>query len=153
VRSPKARPDASAPAVRRRDLRHRPSSIAAPNAITSASNDRSRDHRPDCKQVVIGLVLDRDGFPKAHDLFDGNRHDQTSVEAMLTRLEQRTGRRDGATVVVDRGMAFAKNGFMAILGALSLIGMLVSNSIVLIEEIDSQIRRGRTGSRPSWKDR
>jgi len=34
-------------------------------------------------------------------------------------------------------------GFMAILGALSLIGMLVSNSIVLIEEIDSQIREGK----------
>ncbi|HSE93241.1 MAG TPA: IS1634 family transposase [Methylomirabilota bacterium] len=69
----------------------------------------SRDHRPDCKQVVIGLVLDRDGFPKAHEVFDGNRHDQTTVEDMLTRLEERTGRRGGATVVVDRGMAFAKN--------------------------------------------
>jgi len=74
-----------------------------------AKRGYSRDHRPDCKQVVIGLVLDRDGFPKAHEVFDGNRHDQTTVEAMLTRLEERTGRRGGATVVVDRGMAFAPN--------------------------------------------
>lgn len=74
-----------------------------------AKRGYSRDHRPDCKQVVIGLVLDRDGFPKAHEVFDGNRHDQTTVEDMLTRLEERTGRRGGATVVVDRGMAFAKN--------------------------------------------
>jgi transposase len=74
-----------------------------------AKRGYSRDHRPDCKQVVIGLVLDRDGFPKAHEVFDGNRHDQTTVEDMLTRLEDRTGRRGGATVVVDRGMAFAKN--------------------------------------------
>jgi len=74
-----------------------------------AKRGYSRDHRPDCKQVVIGLVLDRDGFPKAHEVFDGNRHDQTTVEEMLTRLEERTGRRGGATVVVDRGMAFAKN--------------------------------------------
>jgi hypothetical protein len=59
--------------------------------------------------VVIGLVLDRDGFPKAHEVFDGNRPDQTTVDAMLTRLEDRTGRRGGATVVVDRGMAFAAN--------------------------------------------
>jgi hypothetical protein len=42
-----------------------------------AKRGYSRDHRPDCKQVVIGLVLDRDGFPKAHEVFDGNRHDQT----------------------------------------------------------------------------
>src|SRR5919106_756411 len=74
-----------------------------------AKRGYSRDHRPDCKQVVIGLVLDRDGFPKAHEVFDGNRHDQTTVDDMLTRLEERTGRRGGATVVVDRGMAFAAN--------------------------------------------
>jgi len=74
-----------------------------------AKRGYSRDHRPDCKQVVIGLVLDRDGFPKAHEVFDGNRHDQTTVEDMLARLEERTGRRGGATVVVDRGMAFAPN--------------------------------------------
>ena len=74
-----------------------------------AKRGYSRDHRPDCKQVVIGLVLDRDGFPKAHEVFDGNRHDQTTVDDILTRLEERTGRRGGATVVVDRGMAFAAN--------------------------------------------
>ena len=74
-----------------------------------AKRGYSRDHRPDCKQVVIGLVLDRDGFPKAHEVFDGNRHDQTTVNDMLSRLEERTGRRVGATVVVDRGMAFAEN--------------------------------------------
>jgi transposase len=69
----------------------------------------SRDHRPDCKQVVIGLVLDRDGFPKAHEVFDGNRQDRTTVDDMLRSLEARTGRRGGATVVVDRGMAFDDN--------------------------------------------
>jgi len=74
-----------------------------------AKRGYSRDHRPDCKQVVIGLVLDRDGFPKAHEVFDGNRHDQTTVDDILTRLEERTRRRGGATVVVDRGMAFAAN--------------------------------------------
>ena len=74
-----------------------------------AKRGYSRDHRPDCKQVVIGLVLDRDGFPKAHEVFDGNRQDRTTVADLLTRLEERTGRRGGATVVVDRGMAFAEN--------------------------------------------
>jgi len=74
-----------------------------------AKRGYSRDHRPDCKQVVVGLVLDRDGFPKAHEVFDGNRQDRATLEDMLTALEHRTGRRGGATVVIDRGMAFAEN--------------------------------------------
>jgi transposase len=74
-----------------------------------AKRGYSRDHRPDCKQVVVGLVLNRDGFPTAHEVFDGNRVDRTTVADMLTTLEARTGRRGGATVVVDRGMAFADN--------------------------------------------
>jgi len=72
-----------------------------------AKRGYSRDHRPDCKQVVVGLVLDRDGFPKAHEVFDGNRVDRSTLADMLTALEQRTGCRGGATVVVDRAMAFA----------------------------------------------
>jgi transposase len=78
-------------------------------ANPQARRGYSRDHRPDCKQVVIGLVLDREGFPKAHEVFDGNRQDRTTVDDMLRQLETRTGRRGGATVVVDRGMAFAEN--------------------------------------------
>jgi transposase len=74
-----------------------------------AQRGYSRDHRPDCKQVVVGLVVDREGFPKAHEVFDGNRQDRTTLDAMLAALEQRTGQRGGATVVVDRGMAFADN--------------------------------------------
>jgi len=69
----------------------------------------SRDQRPDCKQVVIGLVLDREGFPKAYEIFDGNRQDRSSVDEMLQTLEQRTGRKGGGTVIVDRGMAFDEN--------------------------------------------
>src|SRR3989442_2445500 len=74
-----------------------------------AQRGYSRDSRPDCKQVVIGLVLDPEGFPKAHEVFDGNRQDRTTLDAMLATLEQRTGRPGGATVVIDRGMAFAEN--------------------------------------------
>jgi transposase len=74
-----------------------------------AQRGYSRDSRPDCKQVVVGLVLDRDGFPKAHEVFEGNRPDRTTVPEMLEALEQRVGHTPGATVVVDRGMAFADN--------------------------------------------
>jgi len=74
-----------------------------------AQRGYSRDQRPDCKQVVVGLVLDGDGFPKAHEVFDGNRNDSTTVEDMLTALEKRVGRKAGVTVTVDRGMAYEKD--------------------------------------------
>ena len=56
--------------------------------------------RPHCKQVVIGLVLDREGFPKAHEVFDGNRQDRSSVDEMLQTRSNVLGARveDG-----DRG--------------------------------------------------
>lgn len=79
------------------------------HANSQAKRGYSRDKRPDCKQVVVGLVLDREGFPKAHEVFEGNRNDRTTLEEMLTLLEQRMGKRGGATVVVDRGMAFEDN--------------------------------------------
>jgi transposase len=74
-----------------------------------AKRGYSRDQRPDCKQVVIGLVLDRDGFAKAHEVFDGNLQDRSSLGAMIDALEQRVGKTAGATVIVDRGMAYASN--------------------------------------------
>lgn len=57
-----------------------------------AKRGYSRDKRGDAKRVLVGLVLDRDGFPKAHEIFDGNRQDRTTVGGMLDHLEKRTGR-------------------------------------------------------------
>ena len=74
-----------------------------------AKRGYSRDKRPDCKQVLVGLVLDGEGFPKAHEVFEGNRQDRSTVEEMLESLEKRTGEKPGSTVVVDRGMAYEEN--------------------------------------------
>ncbi len=74
-----------------------------------AKRGYSRDQRPDCKQVVVGLVLDRDGFSKAHEVFDGNLQDRRSLGTMFDALEKRVGKTTGATVIVDRGMAYAAN--------------------------------------------
>ena len=74
-----------------------------------AKRGYSRDKRPDCKQVLVGLVLDREGFPKAHEVFEGNRQDRSTVKEMLESLEKRTGQKPGSTVVVDRGMAYDEN--------------------------------------------
>jgi transposase len=49
----------------------------------------SHDSRPDCKQVLFGLVLDAEGFPKAHEVFAGNRPDITTMNEMLGVTEQR----------------------------------------------------------------
>lgn len=74
-----------------------------------AQRGYSRDHRGDCKQVLIGLAVNRDGFPLAHEVFAGNRHDSTTLDEMLQALDQRVGLRPEQMVVVDRGMAYAKN--------------------------------------------
>src|SRR5271169_2576148 len=78
-------------------------------ANDKAQRGYSRDHRPDCKQVVIGLVVNRDGFPIAHEVFKGNTQDRTTLATMLDRLQARIGLPEGATVVVDRGMAYDEN--------------------------------------------
>ncbi len=70
----------------------------------------SRDKRFDCKQVVVGLVLNKDRFPNAHEVFDGNRNDTTTLDEMLDTLDARAGgKREGRTVVVDRGMSSKEN--------------------------------------------
>ena len=74
-----------------------------------AKRGYSRDKRPDCKQVVVGLVINRDGFPMAHEIFEGNRLDRSTLGQMLDVLDARVGLKEGQTVVVDRGMAFDDN--------------------------------------------
>ena len=69
----------------------------------------SRDHRSDCKQLVVGLVLNRDGFALAHEIFAGNTRDHLTLGTMIDCLRQRVELKEGATVVVDRGMAFDSN--------------------------------------------
>src|SRR5258708_15657169 len=63
----------------------------------------SRDHRSDCKQVVLALVVTRDGFPLAHLTLSGNTQDLQTVEAIVGAVEQRFGRAQGVWVM-DRGM-------------------------------------------------
>jgi transposase len=74
-----------------------------------AKRGYSRDKRPDCKQVVVGLVISREGFPIAHEVFDGNTQDRKTLGCILDLLKARVGMAEGSTVVVDRGMAYAEN--------------------------------------------
>jgi transposase len=73
-----------------------------------AQRGHSRDHRPDCKQVCIALVVTREGIPLAHEVFDGNRVDVTTVKEIVGKIEQRFGSADRVWVM-DRGMASGAN--------------------------------------------
>ena len=63
----------------------------------------SRDHRPDCKQVTIGAVVDREGYPVGYEVLAGNVRDHKTVAGMLQRLGARFGLAD-RTLCMDRGM-------------------------------------------------
>jgi len=63
--------------------------LAARNTL--AARGYSRDHRPDCKQVCIALVVTRGGIPLGYELFAGNRTDVTTVEEIVTTIDARYG--------------------------------------------------------------
>jgi transposase len=63
----------------------------------------SRDYRSDCKQVVLALIVTRDGFPLAHLTLAGNTQDLQTVEAVVTTVEGRFGKSQRVWVM-DRGM-------------------------------------------------
>lgn len=67
----------------------------------------SRDHRSDCQQVVIALVVTREGFPLAHYTLPGNTRDLATVETVVKAVEQRFGQAQGVWVM-DRGMVSKK---------------------------------------------
>jgi transposase len=73
-----------------------------------AKRGYSRDSRPDCVQVCIGLVASREGLPLAYEVFDGNRADVTTVEDMVDFMEAKYGRA-GRVWVMDRGMVSEEN--------------------------------------------
>jgi transposase len=68
-----------------------------------ASRGYSRDHRSDCKQIILGLVVTRDGFPLAHRTLAGNTQDLQTVETIVTEVEQQFGKTKRIWVM-DRGM-------------------------------------------------
>jgi hypothetical protein len=73
-----------------------------------AKRGYSRDSRPDCVQVCIGLVVTTDGIPLGYEVFDGNTSDSTTVEQIIAAMEAKYGRADRVWVM-DRGMVSEKN--------------------------------------------
>src|SRR5947208_11643290 len=68
----------------------------------------SRDHRPDCEQMVIALIVNSEGFPFSYETFDGNRADVSTMETILRMVERKYGKARRIWVL-DRGIVSEKN--------------------------------------------
>jgi transposase len=69
-----------------------------------AQRGHSRDHRTDCKQVLIALVVTKEGIPLGYAVFAGNKHDSKTVEFIIQQMEARYGHADRIWIM-DRGMS------------------------------------------------
>jgi transposase len=68
----------------------------------------SRDHRPDCEQMVIALIVNSEGFPFSYETFDGNRADVSTMEMILRMVERKYGKARRIWVF-DRGIVSEEN--------------------------------------------
>lgn len=72
-----------------------------------AKHGYSRDHRPDCTQVLIALVVTREGLPLGYEVFEGNKHDSQTVATIINKIEELYGKSDRVWIM-DRGMTSAE---------------------------------------------
>jgi hypothetical protein len=87
-----------------------------------AARGYSRDARPDCKQVCLGLVVTPEGLPVAYEVFAGNRADVTTLAEIVRLMEDKYGQAQRVWVV-DRGMVSEANlAWLRERGATYLVG-------------------------------
>ena len=73
-----------------------------------AQRGHSRDHRGDCKQICIGLVVTKDGIPLGYEVFAGNTHDSKTYQQIVETMERKYGKADRIWCS-DRGMTSDAN--------------------------------------------
>ncbi len=73
-----------------------------------AARGYSRDHRPDCKQIVLAMVVTPDGFPLYHEVFAGTTNDAVAFPEIVQTMESRFGAARRVWVL-DRGIASQAN--------------------------------------------
>ena len=69
-------------------------------------NGHSKDHRPDLKQMIVGVVVDHEGRPLCSQMWPGNTTDVTSLVPVVDRLRKHF-RVNEVCIVADRGMISA----------------------------------------------
>lgn len=85
--------------------------------VPKAKRGYSRDHRPDCKQIVFGVVVSVEGWPIGYETHDGNILDAQTLSGLLTKLENRFGKprpvapgeEPERATVMDRGLLSQAN--------------------------------------------
>ena len=77
-------------------------------AVPKAQRGYSRDHRPDCKQLVIALIVTPEGFPLSYEIFPGNQRDVTTLPQMVEAVENKHGQARRVWVF-DRGIVSEAN--------------------------------------------
>lgn len=111
-----------------------------------AQRGYSRDHRPDCMQVVIGLVVTRSGLPLGYEVFAGNQAEPTTLDEMMAKMESLYGKASRVWVF-DRGVASERNlEVLRQAGGLYLVGtprtLLRKVEAQLLEENWTKVREG-----------
>jgi transposase len=106
----------------------------------------SRDHRSDCVQVVIGLVVTKSGLPLGYEVFAGNQAEPMTLEGMMAKMEALYGKASRIWVF-DRGVASERNlETLRRSGGLYLVGtprtLLRKVEAALLEENWTRVREG-----------
>jgi transposase len=104
-----------------------------------AKRGYSRDHRKDCKQVILALIVTREGFPLAHYTLAGNTQDVQTVKKIITEVEKRFGTAQRIWVM-DRGMISAQT--LAFLGKSQRKYLLATRRSELAR-FDKQLNQGK----------
>jgi transposase len=76
--------------------------------VDKAEHGYSRDQRPECKQLILALVVTPEGFPLSYEVFEGNRADVSTLEEVLEAVERKYGRARRVWVF-DRGVVSEEN--------------------------------------------
>ena len=102
----------------------------------------SRDHRPDCEQMVIALIVNSEGFPFSYETFNGNRADVSTIETILRMVERKYGKARRIWVF-DRGIVSEEN-----LAAIRKRGgqYLVGTPRSQMKRFEAELLQGRLGA-------
>ena len=82
---------------------HFPPAVSQLRTCRSPRFGYSRDHRPDCVQIVIALVVTPEGLPLAYEVLPGNTADKTTLRGFLERIERQYGKARRVWLM-DRGV-------------------------------------------------
>jgi len=111
---------------------------------------KSRDHRPDHLQLILGVVMRRDGVPVTCEIWPGNLHDTRTLVPILEGLKKRF--RIGKVVLVcDRGMVSAANlRAMSEAGYAYIVGMKMRGLLEVREQVLQRAGRYREVKHNLW---